>query len=64
MRRFLCFLIVAGIAMMTYLFIALAWVGAEYIFEGTVHAGQVDAVICGIISIAVARQIWNGIQKR
>lgn len=33
-----------------YLLLGLMWVGAEYVFEGSVHTSAVDAVVCMVLA--------------
>lgn len=33
-----------------YFIISLCWVGAEYVFEGTVHTSTVDGAIAGLLA--------------
>ena len=45
--------------LVVYFVIALIWVGAEYAFEGDVHASYVDAIVCGVLSTFVSFGIHN-----
>lgn len=40
-----------------YTIFALCWIGAEWVFEGTVHTSQVDTFFCAFLSWIVARDM-------
>lgn len=33
-----------------FFLLALMWVGAEWVFEGTVHTSNVDTVVCAMLA--------------
>lgn len=43
----------------TYVIIACTWVGAEYLFEGTVHLGQVDRFFVVVGAYHITRAIYH-----
>ena len=38
-----------------FCFLALTWVGAEYVFEGAVHSSEVDAFVCALLARVLQR---------
>ena len=39
-----------------FLFLALLWVGAEYVFEGQVHSSGVDTFVCALLARVLQRE--------